>query len=67
MPHGHGTGGGGGALDDTPPAEVDMERKLSGLRSARNVPPGEASQMAMEEGMLRFDLERAKRKRKLRH
>eukprot|EP00962_Isochrysis_galbana_P035452 scaffold12163_cov111-Isochrysis_galbana.AAC.3 len=56
-----------GALDDTPPAEVDMERKLSGLRSARNVPPGEASQMAMEEGMLRFDLERAKRKRKLRH
>eukprot|EP00962_Isochrysis_galbana_P060340 scaffold34651_cov152-Isochrysis_galbana.AAC.4 len=30
---------------------------------ARNMPAGEASQMAMEEGALRYDLERAKRKR----
>lgn len=61
MPHAYSA-----ALDDTPPGEVDMERKLSGLRSARNVPAGDAAQMAMEEGMLRFDLERAKRKRKMR-
>lgn len=49
---------------DTPQDEVEIERKLHGLRSARNMPPGEATQLAMEEGMLRFDLERAKRKRK---
>jgi hypothetical protein len=41
-----------------------MARKLSGLRAARNVPPGDAAQFALEEGMLRFDLERAQRKRK---
>jgi len=41
-----------------------MERKLSGLRAARNVPTGDAAQRAMEEGELRFDLSRAQRKRK---
>ena len=50
-------------MPDTPPGEVDIERKLAGLRAARNIPPGEAAQMAMEEGQLRFELERAKRKR----
>jgi hypothetical protein len=50
-------------VGDTPPGEVEMERKLAGLRAARNVPPGEAAQMAMEEGSLRFDLERSKRLR----
>jgi len=48
---------------DTPPGEVEIERKLAGLRAARNMPPGEAAQMAMEEGQLRFELERSKRKR----
>eukprot|EP00962_Isochrysis_galbana_P003912 scaffold1099_cov122-Isochrysis_galbana.AAC.3 len=53
-------------LDDTPPAGVDMEHKLPGLRAARNVPTGDAAQraMAMEEGELRFDLSRAQRQRK---
>jgi hypothetical protein len=50
-------------LPNVPPREIDMERKLCGLRAARNVPTEEAAQFAMEEGMLRYDLERAKRKR----
>jgi len=52
-----------GHRPDTPPREVEMERKLAGLGAARNMPAGEASQMAMEEGALHYDLERAKRKR----
>lgn len=51
-------------VPDTPPQEIEIERKLHGLRAARNIPVGEAAQMAMEEGMLRYDLHRAQRKRK---